>query len=92
MQSSPLLIHLLTSPFIPVNNAGDTAEDGIVYKPLEWSQAMMDVNFWGVVRTTRAVLPAMKKQKSGRILNVTSLAGLMGESPFTDAIILQVHI
>ena len=47
-------------------------------KSLDFGQSMMDVNYWGVVRTVRAVLPAMKKQKSGRILNVTSLAGFQG--------------
>ena len=47
-------------------------------KSLDYCQSMMDVNYWGVVRTVRAVLPAMKEQQSGRILNVTSLAGFQG--------------
>ena len=54
------------------------AVDSIDQQSLEWCYAMMDTNYWGVVRCTRAVLPAMKKQKSGRIINVTSIAGLLG--------------
>ncbi|XP_071797641.1 retinol dehydrogenase 8-like isoform X2 [Asterias amurensis] len=63
---------------ILVNNAGCCILDMIDKKSLDFGQSMMDVNYWGVVRTVRAVLPAMKKQKSGRILNVTSLAGFQG--------------
>ncbi|XP_022083993.1 retinol dehydrogenase 8-like [Acanthaster planci] len=64
-----------------INNAGYSGVDGNDEWPIERCQAMMDTNYWGVVRTTRAVLPAMKKQKSGRILNVTSVAGIIG-TPF----------
>ncbi|XP_038068798.1 retinol dehydrogenase 8-like [Patiria miniata] len=64
-----------------VNNAGFSGVDGIDKRSIEWCQSMMDTNYWGVVRTTRAVLPAMKKQKSGRILNVTSVSGIIG-TPF----------
>ncbi|XP_038066504.1 retinol dehydrogenase 8-like [Patiria miniata] len=64
-----------------VNNAGFSGVDGIDMKSIEWCQSMMDTNYWGVVRTTRAVLPAMKKQKSGRILNVSSVTGILG-TPF----------
>ncbi|XP_033644381.1 retinol dehydrogenase 8-like [Asterias rubens] len=44
-------------------------------------RAMMNINFWGAVRVMKAVLPTMKKQKSGRILNMSSLTGVIG-SPF----------
>ncbi|XP_022088655.1 retinol dehydrogenase 8-like [Acanthaster planci] len=64
-----------------VNNAGYMGLDAIDQKSLEWCQDMMDTDFWGVVRATRAVLPAMKKQKSGRILMVSSIAGVRG-APF----------
>ncbi|XP_033630345.1 retinol dehydrogenase 8-like [Asterias rubens] len=63
---------------ILVNNAGCCIADVIDRKSLDYCQSMMDVNYWGVVRTVRAVLPAMKEQQSGRILNVTSLAGFQG--------------
>ncbi|XP_038072752.1 retinol dehydrogenase 8-like [Patiria miniata] len=59
-----------------INNAGYMSLDAIDQRSLEWCQAMMDTNYWGVVRTTNAVLPAMKKQMSGRIINVSSMAGV----------------
>ncbi|XP_022080926.1 retinol dehydrogenase 8-like isoform X1 [Acanthaster planci] len=61
-----------------VNNAGYTETDAIDQLPLEACQAMMDTNFWGAVRTMRAVLPAMKRQTSGRIINVSSVAAVWG--------------
>ncbi|XP_038072755.1 retinol dehydrogenase 8-like [Patiria miniata] len=60
-----------------INNAGYMSLDAIDQKSLEWCQGMMDTNYWGVVRTTNAVLPAMKKQMSGRIINVSSIAGVL---------------
>ncbi|XP_022080934.1 retinol dehydrogenase 8-like [Acanthaster planci] len=59
-----------------VNNAGYGEVDAIDQLSLEACQAMMDTNFWGTVRTTRAVLPAMKRQKSGRIINVSSIVAV----------------
>ena len=44
----------------------------------------MDINFFGVWRVTRAVLPAMRTARSGRIISVTSIGGLIGQ-PFNDA-------
>jgi len=38
----------------------------------------MDVNFWGVVRCVKAFGPAMRSQRSGHIVNISSIAGTMG--------------
>ncbi len=61
-----------------VNNAGIT-RDGLLLrmKTADW-QAVIDLNLTGVFLCTRAVSKIMLKQKSGRIINITSVAGLMG--------------
>jgi len=63
-----------------VNNAGV-----LLLGPLEEAseaeiKQIFDVNFFGVVNTTHAVLPHMRKARSGRIINITSLAGVV-ETP-----------
>lgn len=63
---------------ILVNNAGETHASLIEETPLEVAMRVFDTNFWGVVRVTNAVLPLMRRQRSGRIINVSSLAGLVG--------------
>lgn len=45
--------------------------------PAHW-QSMLDVNLLGVVNTTRAVLPSMKHQRHGRIVTLSSAAGVVG--------------
>jgi 3-oxoacyl-[acyl-carrier protein] reductase len=61
-----------------VNNAGIT-RDGLLLrmKPDDW-QAVIDLNLTGVYLCTRAASKIMLKQKSGRIINITSVAGQMG--------------
>ncbi|USD67607.1 SDR family oxidoreductase [Vibrio sp. SCSIO 43136] len=44
---------------------------------------VMDVNFHGVVRTTKAVLPHMRKARSGHVINISSVGGLVGQ-PFNE--------
>ncbi|MBD1858238.1 MULTISPECIES: 3-oxoacyl-[acyl-carrier-protein] reductase [Leptolyngbya] len=61
-----------------VNNAGITRDTLLLrMKPEEW-QAVIDLNLTGVFLCTRAVSKTMLKQRSGRIVNITSVAGLMG--------------
>src|SRR4029453_15040670 len=49
----------------------------------ELSQAM-ELNFFGVARVTKAVLPAMRAARTGRVITVTSLNGVVA-LPFSDA-------
>ncbi|MEO1083619.1 MAG: SDR family NAD(P)-dependent oxidoreductase, partial [Acidobacteriota bacterium] len=66
-----------------INNAGagfvrtteQASEDDI-----QW---IMDVNFMGVVRCTKAVLPSMRKARSGHVVTISSVGGLVGQ-PFNE--------
>lgn len=61
-----------------VNNAGygyqASVEEGVDTE----IRAMFDANVFGLFALTRAVLPIMRKQRRGRILNISSVAGLIG--------------
>lgn len=61
-----------------VNNAGITRDTLLLRMKLEDWQAVMDLNLTGVFLCTRAVSKVMLKQRSGRIINIASVAGLMG--------------
>ena len=58
-----------------VNNAGSGISGAIEETTIEEAQALFDVNFFGVLRTCRAVLPIMRRQGAGRIINIGSLGG-----------------
>jgi 3-oxoacyl-[acyl-carrier protein] reductase len=61
-----------------VNNAGITRDTLLLRMKLEDWQAVIDLNLTGVFLCTRAASKIMLKQKSGRIINITSVAGQMG--------------
>ncbi len=58
-----------------INNAGTSYGGPIEIQDMEATQHLFDVNVFGPQRMTRAVLPAMRKAKSGLIINVTSQLG-----------------
>ena len=61
-----------------VNNAGITKDTLLLrMKPEQW-QAVIDINLTGVFLCTKAVSKTMLKQRSGRIINIASVAGQMG--------------
>ncbi|MCJ2089391.1 oxidoreductase [Methylobacterium sp. E-005] len=61
-----------------VNNAGYGYQSSIEEGEEAKIRAQFDANVFGLFALTRAVLPAMRAQKSGHILNITSVAGFVG--------------
>jgi short-subunit dehydrogenase len=61
-----------------INNAGMHSAGPAETTPDELVKLQVDTNFMGVVSMTRAVLPHMRKQNSGTIINLSSIGGLMG--------------
>jgi NAD(P)-dependent dehydrogenase (short-subunit alcohol dehydrogenase family) len=64
-----------------VNNAGIGLIGGAEESSIAQAQRLFDVNVFGVARVINAVLPVMRKQNSGRIVNISSILGLI-PSPF----------
>jgi NAD(P)-dependent dehydrogenase (short-subunit alcohol dehydrogenase family) len=60
-----------------VNNAGVGLLGGAEESSIAQAQALFDVNLFGVLRMTNTVLPAMRRQGKGRIINVSSILGLI---------------
>ncbi|HEX7886319.1 MAG TPA: oxidoreductase [Phenylobacterium sp.] len=67
---------------ILVNNAGLGLIAGAEESSISQVRSLFDVNVFGVVRLTNAVLPSMRKNGGGRIINISSVLGLM-PAPFS---------
>jgi 3-oxoacyl-[acyl-carrier protein] reductase len=63
-----------------VNNAGITRDGLLMRMKTEDWQAVLELNLSGVFLCTRAITRTMLKQKRGRIINITSVVGLMGNA------------
>ncbi|CAN5534816.1 oxidoreductase [soil metagenome] len=61
-----------------VNNAGFGYFGAIEESEEVEVRAMFEANFWGLAEMTRAVLPKMREMKSGAIVNISSIGGLVG--------------
>ncbi len=61
-----------------INNAGMGISGPIEFSSTEDIKLQMDTNFIGTVNMIQSVLPAMRKQRSGTIINISSIGGIMG--------------
>lgn len=59
-----------------VNNAGYGIIGSEEHTNIEEAQKMFDVNFFGALRVTQAVIPIMREQRSGHIINISSTSGI----------------
>ena len=66
-----------------INNAGAGFIKPMEQASMEEIQQVMDVNFYGPIRCIKAVMPFMRKQKGGHIINVSSVGGIVG-SPVNE--------
>lgn len=66
-----------------VNNSGYGIFAKFTEAPIEQFEDMMNVNYLGTVRCTKAVLPHMLQAKSGHIVNIASMAGKIGSAKST---------
>lgn len=64
-----------------INNAGYGSYGALEDVPLDEGRRQLEVNLFGLARLTQLVLPIMRTQRSGRIVNVSSIGGKLGE-PF----------
>jgi NAD(P)-dependent dehydrogenase (short-subunit alcohol dehydrogenase family) len=62
-----------------VNNAGYSHLGNFEELTIADIESQFATNFWGVAYVMRAVLPVMRRQKSGHILNISSVAGVVGQ-------------
>lgn len=60
-----------------VNNAGGTMVGSVEETSVAEAQTLFDTNVFGILRTTQAVLPHMREQRTGRIINVSSVLGFL---------------
>lgn len=58
-----------------INNAGFGISGAVEFTPTQDAQRQLDVNFFGMVRMNLQVLPVMRKQGYGKIINLSSVAG-----------------
>jgi NAD(P)-dependent dehydrogenase (short-subunit alcohol dehydrogenase family) len=88
------LVEQVTARFgridVLVNNAGIGAAGAVEEMSVEQHRRVLDVNVLGVIRMSKAVLPLLRAQRVGRIINVSSVLGLVPQ-PFMAAYVASKH-
>ena len=64
-----------------VNNAGIERTGSVEELPLSEFRAVMETNYFGVLRCIKAVVPSMRQRRRGCIINISSVAGRIATSP-----------
>jgi NAD(P)-dependent dehydrogenase (short-subunit alcohol dehydrogenase family) len=64
-----------------VNNAGIERTGSVEELPIADFRAVMETNYFGVIRCVQAVLPSMRERRRGCIINVVSISGRLAASP-----------
>ena len=62
---------------ILINNAGFLVTGIAEEIPIELGRKQFETNFWGTIKVTNAILPHFRKQKSGKVITVGSITGLV---------------
>ena len=75
-----------------VNNAGIERMGSVEELPLAEFRAVMETNYFGVIRCTQALLPGMRQRRSGCIINVASVAGHIAVGAHGRVHRLQVRV
>ncbi|MEO7136881.1 MAG: SDR family oxidoreductase [Gemmatimonadales bacterium] len=66
-----------------INNAGTERTGSVEELPLSEFRAVMETNYFGALRCIQALLPTMRQRRSGCIINMSSIAGRIANSPLT---------
>jgi 3-dehydrosphinganine reductase len=72
------VIHSTRLPDILINSAGEVEAGYVQDLPLSTFRKTMEIDYYGTVYTVKAVLPGMIARRSGQIVNISSLAGVVG--------------
>src|SRR5262245_36086165 len=73
-----------------INNAGGLLAGSVEETAIEQAYEQFETNFWGSVKMTKAILPVMRDQRSGKIITISSLIGLIGV-PFNSYYAASKH-
>src|SRR6266699_4986390 len=74
-----------------INNAGYSIAGGLEETSIEEARQLFDTNFFGVLRVTQAVLPSMRQHGYGRIVNISSMLGVL-PGPFRAGCMSRANV